>query len=519
MEAATGADYKGMYEEEKALRLSLQSMLSELQITITALRHDLDGMKKMIFGSRSERFVPSQPTHPSQLTLDIVAETPAAPVVVSTQKIEYTRTVREEQKPVVHPGRAPLPEHLRREEIILEPADIPAGAKKIGEEITEELEYQPGELFVNRFVRPKYIVAVTEDGGAPRYIGAIAPMPVRPIEKSIAGPMLLAFLIIQKYIYHMPLHRLMMQLESLGVKLAPSTLCDWVGGTARLITPLYEALKTEALQSGYLHVDETRIKVLDKDKKGQSHKGWFWVYNNSPGKIVFFDYQHGRDKEGPGDILEGYKGYLQVDGYGVYDSIGQTQGITLLYCMAHARRKFVEARDNNKVLADHALEQMQVLYAIERRCKDMGAEERQTIRQREAVPVLEALGKWMKEQYVQLTPASPIARALAYSIKRWEGLSLYTTNGILHIDNNPVENSIRPVAIGRKNYMFCGSHEAAQRTAMLYSLLGTCKMNGVDPSDWLKDVLERIPTHPINKIRELLPHNWHPRQSSLASAD
>ena len=508
MEAANALDYKALYQAG-------QSRIGELEFTINTLRHELDQLKKMIFGSRSERFMAA--ADPSQLSLDMTGETLAAPAVIAEKKVEYLRRIlAEEKQPIPHPGRMKLPEHLRREEIILEPADIPAGAKRISEEITEELEYKPGELFVNRFVRPKYAVAVTEDGGARI---AIAPMPVRPIEKSIAGPMLLAFLIIQKYIYHMPLHRLMMQLESLGVKFAPSTLCDWVGGTARLITPLYDALKTEALQSGYLHVDETRIKVLDKDKKGQSHKGWFWVYNNSPGKIVFFDYQHGRDKEGPGDILEGYRGYLQVDGYGVYDSFGQNKGITVLYCMAHARRKFVEARDNNKALADHALEQMQVLYTIERRCKDMQAEERQAIRQREAVPVLETLGKWMKEQYVKLTPASPIARALAYSLKRWEGLSLYTSNGILHIDNNPVENSIRPVAIGRKNYMFCGSHEAAQRTAMLYSLLGTCKMNGVDPSDWFKDILERIPAHPINRIRELLPHNWQPRQSSATSAD
>ncbi len=507
MEVAAAPDYKALYE-------AVQRRADEQDIIISALRHELAQLKKMVFGSRHERFVPA--SHPSQLTLDIIAETLATPEVISTQTIEYTRTVTEQKKPIVHPGRNPLPEHLRREEIILEPINIPAGAKRIGEEITEELEYAPGELFVNRFIRPKYVVDVTEDGGARI---AIAPMPVRPIDKSIAGSALLAFLIIQKYVYHVPLHRLMAQLESLGVKLAPSTLSDWVGGTAHLITALYEALKTEVLQSGYLHVDETRIKVLDKDLKGQTHKGWFWVYNNSPGKMVFFDYQEGRDMKGPAGILDIYQGYLQVDGYSVYDGFVPRKGITVLYCMAHARRKFVEAMDNNKALAEHALEQMQALYAIERECKDMTCEERQAVRQQKALPVLETLGKWMKEQYVQLTPTSPIAKALAYSIKRWEGLSLYTTNGMLHIDNNPVENSIRPVAIGRKNYLFCGSHEAAQRTAMLYSLLGTCKMNGINASDWLSDVLKRMPTHPVNKIRELLPHNWQPMQSSVASAN
>lgn len=517
MEAARATDYKGLYEAS-------QQRVSELELTVSTVLHELAQLKKMIYGARSERSSVLA-AHPSQLSLDMVTEEPAPAAQgadqTTSQQISYTRTGstdKKEQKNVSHPGRNPLPAHLRREDTILEPGHIPAGAKRIGEEITEVLEYAPGELYVKRIIRPKYASPSSTDATATDI--SIAPMPARPLDKAIAGPALLTYLVTQKYIYHLPLYRLLAYLESLGIKLPYSTLTDWVGATARLITPLYEALKAEVLRSCYLHADETPIKVQDRDKKGTTHRGWFWVYNNSPGKLVFFDYREGRDEQGPKGILEGYKGYLQTDGYVGYDSFEQTEGITRLFCMAHARRKFTEAIDNDRDRCNYALERMGQLYGLERKCKEEGLdnERRKAERQAVAVPILAELGVWMKEQYVQVLPKSPVGKALAYSLERWEGLSLYTTDGMLCIDNNPVENSIRPVAVGRKNYLFCGSHEAAKRTAMLYSLLGTCKMNGVDPSEWLHDVLERIPTHPVNRIGELLPHRWKPRQQAVASA-
>ena len=491
MEAATTADYKALYEDIKP--------------KYEALFFEVAQLKKMIFGSRHERFIPSD-INPAQLTLGMEVEAVAASTVTATQQIAYTRTTAE-QKPVVHPGRTKLPEHLRREKIVIEPAHIPAGAKKIGEEITEELEYIPGELYVNQFIRPKYIITAKEDGSAKV---AIAPMPVRPIEKAIAGPGLLAQVVIDKYVDHLPLYRQMQRFERAGVKLAYSTVTDWVSATCQLIAPLYEALKSEVLQSGYLHVDETPIKVLDNDKKGKTHRGYFWVYNNSPGKLMFFDYQEGRGADGLQGILKDYKGYLQTDGYQVYDSFDQKENITLLHCMAHARRYFADAQDNDAGRATYALERFQQLYAIERSCneKELTYDQRAEVRSKEAVPVLEELGKWMKAQYIETLPKSPIGKALAYSIERWGKLSIYTTDGLLCIDNNPVENSIRPVAIGRKNYLFCGSHEAAKRTAMLYSLLGTCKLHNVNPFIWLKDILEHLPSYSIKNIKELLPHRW-----------
>ncbi len=502
MQSALAPDYKNLYEQKS-------QAFDALQLTVIELQQQLDQLKKMIFGSRHERFIPSDANSP-RLSLNIQAEAVADCNVVQAKKITYVRNdVAVERKPLQHPGRMKLPESLRREEIIIEPQSDITGCKKMGEEITEVLEYQPGELYVKKYIRNKY--AKQNNEGV-----VIGELPVRPIEKAMAGEGLLAQIVIDKYVDHLPLHRQMQRFERTGIKLPYSTLTDWVSGTCRLIEPLFDALKKEVLQSSYLHVDETPIKVLDRKKEGETHRGYYWVYQNSINKIVFFDYQEGRGREGPMEILENFQGYLQTDGYNVYDVFDKKEHITLLHCMAHARRMFSEALDNDRPRAEFALTEIQKLYTIERIIKEqnLSFEEIKVIRQQKSVPILETLGEWMNEQYVQTLPKSAIGKALGYSIERWDKLSLYTKNGILNIDNNPVENIIRPVAIGRKNYLFAGSHEAARRSGMLYSLLGTCKMHGSEPYSWLKDVLQRIPTHPINKIRDLLPHNWNNQTTS-----
>lgn len=496
MEAATTADYKGLYEDIKP--------------KYDALFYEVAQLKKMIFGSRHERFVSVSPDS-SQLALDLAVE--AIATAAQTEKITVTQIItKSPSQPIVHPGRSPLPAHLRREEVILEPATVPEGSKKIGEEITEELEYDPAELFVKKYIRPKYAVPATDATGTTIII---APMPVRPIDKAIAGPGLLAQIVIDKYIDHLPLYRQMQRFERSGVKLSDSTVSNWISEVCKLLMPLYEALKQQIINSGYIHVDETTIKVLDSSKKGTTHRGYFWVYNNSPGRLVFFDYREGRDGKGISELLANYQGYLQTDGYQVYDGFDEKAGIIQLNCMAHARRKFFEAKDNDGARSAYAMEQMQLLYALEQIAQEyeLSYAERLQLRQKMALPILQNLGKWMKTQYMQVLPKSPIGLALSYSIVRWDKLCIYATNGMLHIDNNPVENSIRPVAIGRKNYLFAGSHEGAKRSAMLYSLLGTCKLHNVNPLNWLTDVLITIPYHPINKIKELLPHNFKPKQN------
>lgn len=495
MEAITNIDYKTLYEHELDAN-------NRLQIEFTLLKQQFAQLQKMIFGSRNERFIPSD-INPSQLSLNIEVEQSATCSVVDAKKITYIKNnVSVQDKPLVHPGRMKLPESLRREQIIIEPlADI-IGCKKIGEEITEVLEYQPGELFVKKYIRPKY----AKPSGAGVVIGEL---PSRPLEKAMAGPGLLAQIVIDKYVDHLPLYRQMQRFERSGVKLPYSTLTDWVSSTCRLIEPLFAALKKEVLASNYLHVDETPIKVMSKEKSGETHRGYYWVYQNSIDKIVFFDYQEGRGREGPMEILQHFRGYLQTDGYTAYEIFDAQEGITLMHCMAHARRMFNEAMENDQARATYAMGQLQKLYAIEREVKeqDLSFEQITEVRKQKSIPLLTDLGEWMKKQYIEVTPKSSIGKALGYSIARWERLSLYTRDGMLNIDNNPVENSIRPVALGRKNYLFAGSHEAAKRSGMLYSLLGTCKMHGIEPVEWLRNVLQIIADHPVNKISELLPHH------------
>ncbi len=505
--ATTDTSYKSLYQQYKGLYDEQKHLYQQLQLEHAFLKQELAQLKKIIYGSKHERFVSSDTITPQQLSLNIQAEAVAAVKITAAKKIEYTRVTTEATPNKLHPGRNPLPEHLERREQIIEPSEDTSGLKKIGEEVTEELEYDPAKLFVNRIIRPKY----AKPGGEGVII---APMAERPLPKAIAGPGLLAQVVIDKYADHLPLHRQMERFKRDGVNIAYSTLTDWISGTVSLITPLYEALKSNVLGSHYLHADETPIKVLDKDKKGTSagsvHRGYFWVYHNSVEKLVLFDYQPGRGREGPQQILRHFKGFLQTDGYSVYDFFKEKEDITVLHCMAHARRMFYEAQTNDLPVAIQALEQFAKLYAIERTAKEqqLSCEQILQLRQQQAIPILEALGKWMKEQYLKALPKSTIGKALGYSIERWDELSIYATDGRLNIDNNPVENSIRPVAIGRKNYLFAGSHQAAQRSAMLYSLLGTCKLHGVNPLTWLTQTLRRIATHPINKVEELLPQNF-----------
>ena len=435
-----------------------------------------------------------------QLSLGITSPEKTIPEVPSAQEqISYTRNKRISSTPV-KTARMKLPADLPREQVVLEPSEDVTGMVKIGEEITEELERIPGKLFVRQYVRPKY--------ARPRGEGIlIAELPARPIDKGIPGPGLLAQIVIDKYTDHLPIHRQIQRFEREGIKLPSSTLTDWISSSCTLLEPLYEVLKKKVLSSDYLQADETPIKVLDKAKKGTTHRGYHWVYHAPAKGLVFFDYREGRGREGPMEILKDFTGHLQTDGYVVYENFGQKKSVTLLHCMAHARRKFDEAKDNDLNRAEYALTEIQKLYAIERNARQqaLSHEARLQLREQQSIPILKELKHWMVENYKAVTPKSTIGQALHYALERWDKLMLYTTNGKLQIDNNLVENAIRPVAVGRKNYLFAGSHNGAIRAAMLYSFLGTCKINDINPFDWLRSTLDRLPNYPVNKISELLP--------------
>ena len=511
MQAVTEhTDYKLLYEQQKATN-------EELQFQNMALTLQLDKFKKMLFGSKSERFVATDDNKNNlQLKLDLDAETIAACKITDATKVEYIRTKTEvtPNPPKAHPGRMKLPEHLRRETTILQPDTDVTGLKKIGNEVTEVLDYIPGELYVKQLIRPKYIQPAT--GNTSTVI--TASLPGRIMEKCMAGEGLLAQITVDKYVDHNPLHRQNHKFQRAGVTIAQSTINDWIKAVLTHVAALYEAHKKLVIACGYLHVDETTLKVLDENKKGTSHIGYYWVYHNNKEKLVLFDYRQGRGREGPNDILKDYQGYLQTDGYVAYDDFEKRPGIILLHCMAHARRKFSDAMQSDEARATYALKLFQQLYDIERQIKQeaLTADMALQLRQQEAVPVLKALKDWMTAEYPKVRPKSPVAQAIGYCLPRWEKLSIYTTNGSLNIDNNPVENAIRPVAIGRKNYLFAGSHDAAQRAAMIYSLFSTCRLHNINPYDWLKDVLERLHLYSTNNIAELLPQNWKKPTAEMA---
>jgi transposase len=509
MQQVETLDYKTLYEQQLTKTAALESTIAAFESTVAALTHQLDQLKKMIFGSRQERFVPTATADKNdpQLRLDLDVESTHTCKITGAVKVSYTRTKTEvlPHPPKAHPGRMALPAHLEREVIITQPDGDISGLEKIGETITEVLDYTPGKLFVKQYIQCRYALPCGDGTTV-----LTASLPPRTLEKCMASEALVAQVIVDKYMDHIPANRQLQRFERQGVKIAPSTIYDWIKTGLNFLLALYLVHKRMVLESRYLQADETGIKVLDENSKGTTHKGYYWVYHNSIDKIVLFDYQPGRGREGPDDVLKEYQGYLQTDGYTAYDDFEKRPGITLMHCMAHARRKFSEALAGDKTRAEHALKMFGDLYAIERKIKEKGLKEEALLhmRQHYSVPVLKALKEWMVAEYPKVLPKSPIGMAIAYCLPRWEKLSIYTTNALLNIDNNPVEGVIRPLAVGRRNYLFAGSHEAAQRAAMAYSLFATCRLHQINPYEWLRDVLERMHLYTTSNLKELLPQCW-----------
>ncbi len=489
------------FEELLEASKKMESRTAELESKLSDIQFQLDQLNRLLFGAKRERFIKNDDEN--QLTLPFDVEPEPEPEK-QQETITYVRTKTKREN---HPGRMALPSHLPVEEIVIEPKEDTTGMKCIGREVTDQLELVPAKLFIKRYIRPKYIKPEEEE--TLTHKGVIASLPVFPIEKGIAGPGLLAQIMIDKFVDHLPIYRQIERFKREGIKIPSSTINGWQEAVCNLLWPLYENLKRRVLQQGYLQVDETPIQVLDKTKKGKTHRGYHWIYYSPLEKTVFFDYQHGRSREGPSKLLKDFTGYLQTDGYSVYDLISKRKSITHLNCMAHARRGFEKALPYDKEKAGHAMDMFQKLYAIEAiaREENFSAQQRYELRLEQALPLLNELSKWMVETYKYSLPKSPIGKATAYCIPRWDKLINYLHDGSLEIDNNWVENAIRPIALGRKNYLFAGSERGAQRAAMFYSFFGTCKKNNVNPFEWLRKVLEVIPEHKVNKLHELLPQN------------
>lgn len=475
------------------------NIIVEKDAQIYDLQFQLAQLRRAIFGSKSERHVPEN-VDQLRLDFDMGEEVAASP---QKEDIAYTR-LKKAKKPAQPNPRLPIPAHLERVVETIEPENLPEGSKKIGEEITEVLEITPAKVYVRQIVRPKY--ALPQEAGI-----SIANLPSLPLYRSNVGASLLAWLIVNKYVNHLPFYRQVQMLKRDGVVLAQSTINSWFAATIDLLEPLYHEIWKQIKTLDHLFIDESTIPVQSIDKPGGTLKGYHWIFKSIIPHLIFFYYNKGsRSQRILHEVLPGFQGAAQCDGYQAYEQLDNIKGVITIGCWAHARRKFEQALDNDPVRANYALAQIKKLYDIERYATEANYsfDQIKALRAEKSFPILKAFEQWMLEQAAQVLPKSPIGKAILYTCGMYRRLVRYTLDGRYRIDNNLAENAVRPLALGRKNYLFCGNHQAAERTAIIYSLMGTCIANNVNPQEWLTDVLNRIQDHNIQKLDELLPHNW-----------
>ncbi len=487
----------------RALVSQLLTDLRHKQATIDKLTHELAVLRRVRFGVKSEALSAGQ----RSLFEESVDEDLAA----LEERLAQLRAPAAD-RPRGQPKRLPLPPNLPRREICHEPASTVCtcgcALQRIGEDVAERLDYEPGRFQVERHVRGKWVC------GQCRTL-VQASVPPQVIDKGLPSAGLLAHVLVAKYADHLPLYRQEGIYARAGVALSRSTLAQWVGACGVQLQPLVDALKTALLARRVLHADETPVPVLDPGA-GKTHRAYLWSYASTAFdglRGVVFDLAATRGAEHPKTFLGVWRGTLVCDDYAGYKALFGNH-VAEAGCLAHARRKFHELHAAGKSsLAEQALLLIGRLYEVEREVKDLDPDERRRIRQSQARPIADDLHAWLVAQRQKVPDGSATARAIDYSLKRWGPLSRYLDDGDLPIDNNWIENRIRPIALGRANWLFAGTLAAGQRAAAVMSLIGSAKMNGLDPYAYLKDVLERLPTHPYSRIDELLPHRWQPAKS------
>jgi transposase len=483
------------------------------QALIDKLTHEMAVLKRLKFAATSERFAST--LAPEQKSL--LEETLDADLAELGRELEGERgnAGDKDKTEKKTPKRTPLPPHLPRRDVAHEPADTACGCgqpmQRIGEDVAEKLDYQPGVFSVERHVRGKWVCRCCE-----KIIQA--PVPAHVIDKGIPTAGLLAHLLVAKFMDHLPLYRQEHIFERAGHLIARSTLAQWVGECGAQLQPLVQALADELRRHVVLHADETPVAMLKPKhlRDGKTHKAYIWSYcttSANPTKAVVFEFSESRSGENVREFLkldtpEAWQGTLVTDGFSGYTAT-TTKGVTSAQCTAHARRKFNDLWANHhSEVGRKALCYYQCLFRIEREIEDLPSDERRRIRQRKSRRVLAVFHRWLLAQRQLVPPGSATMKAIDYSLKRWQELTRFIEDGDVPISNNWVENHIRPIALGRSNWLFAGSLRAGKRAAAIMSLLHSARINGHDPYAYFKDVLERLPTHPASRIDELLPHRW-----------
>lgn len=490
-----------LQQEIDALRAEAARSRAERDVLLARLRvleAKLADMTRRLFGPKSEKM------DPGQLHLAFGA-------VQADEELAREEPPGAEEKKPAPPrkggGRRPVPENLPTERVVL---DVPeaerVGLVKIREEITEEIDYRPSQFIRRQYVRPVY--AAADKSVAPVQAGA----PARVIPGSGVGTALIAHVLVCRFCDHLPYYRLEQMAARQGVTLERQKLGHWVGHAAHLLRTVHEQLRETILSSGYVQADETPVKVMDPEKEGSTRPGWLWAYHAPTAKAVFFDFNLSRGRESPDGFFEpGWKGVLQSDGFAVYPALLRDRpGIVHVGCMAHARRKWVEAVDNGGETVATALALIQKLYLIEAELSAADAQERTRVRQARSVLVLAQLQRHCQQAAASALPASGIGKAAAYALDRWAQLEQFAQPGFGHvlIDNNPTERQIRPTALGKKNWLFIGHPDAGWRSAVIYSVLGSCKLAGVNPQDYLVWALERLARATNQSVGKLRPGDY-----------
>ncbi|NKB58348.1 MAG: IS66 family transposase [Alphaproteobacteria bacterium] len=497
-------DAENLPNEPAALKGLVASLASEVKsqaVLIEKLQHQLAGMRQHRFGSRSEAL--------DQLALTLEDEEIAAS---AQEPASDDANADQSAAPKDKPKRKPLPGHLPRNETTLSPGDAcgecGGALKTLGDDVTEELEYVPGRFVVNRIVRPRMACTCCETFHQ-------AALPSRPIEHGRPGPGLLAHVLVNKYADHSPLYRQSQIFQREGIDLDRSTLADWVGKSTALLEPLADAVARHVLKGQALFADDTPVKMLTPGSgKTRTARLWAYVRDERPWAGEAHPaawYQFSSDRKGvrPREHLADFTGFMHADGYAGFNDLYRTGKVTEVACMAHIRRKFVDIhKAQGSAIAEEAIKRIATLYGVEKEVRGQSPDQRVKIRQRQSKPIFDDLESWLHAQLTRIPGKSPLAGAIRYALTRMKKLRPYLDHGFLELDNNTAERSMRPIALGRKNYLFMGSEAGGKSAAIAYTLIETAKLNGVDPQAWLTDTLACIADHKINRIDELLPWRY-----------
>ncbi|MBL7969858.1 MAG: IS66 family transposase [Prolixibacteraceae bacterium] len=506
------------YQDFESERTSYQQKLDQSKQTISKLKQQIEALQRKIWGKSSEKYIPDDPLQ-RKLDFDGVDLLPEEKELATSAKeeIEKYKAIRVVQvKEKNHPVRKPLPESLPREEThIFSKQEInPEHWAELAPEVTEVLERDPARWYVRRIIRHKYVLKNKNQGPDIEKQVVTAPMPALPIAKSYAGASVLAELVIDKYVNHLPFYRQIEMFKQQGISLAPATINGWFEQLADLMRPSYYRLQELVLGSDYIQSDETTIPIINNEKH-QAVKGYIWMVRAVMDQLVFFHYDHGsRAQKVVLHLFKDYQGVIQSDGYAVYDMYENKKGVLPIGCWAHARRKFEEALSEDKARASYALEQISLLYQVERQAdeQNLSFDQRAELRSRLAYPIMVAFEKWLLKEFPKVLPKGRIGKAIRYTYNIYHKLTRYHLDGRLKIDNNLGENAIRPIASGRKNWLFCGNDDAAENAAIIYSMMGCCKAHQVNFRQWLVYFLENVHSYDndyTKDLAELLPHNFN----------